>query len=127
MNMNYKPFNQVIYKNTLASITRIYDNLADILLIRSADDTEHCMGVACIDLVPIDISQNVLAKCKFGYKIPLGQRFSFECGKYKIDVFNNGCYTIFKEGNREIDGRVQYLHELQNIVREQINGHVIFI
>ena len=125
--MDYKVNNQVVYGDKLASIARVYESTADILVYNNEDDTEYVDGVNIEDLKPIEISPKVVKECKFCKKIVQGRTFIFEKGKYKVEVYDNGYYVICKEGMVTDKGMVKYLHELQNIITKLTNGHYIFI
>ena len=125
--MNYKPFNQVIYQGKLASIARVYKDTADILMYISENESEYKDGVSLDELHPIELNGDIVQQLKFANKIIQGRCFKFEKGKYKLNAYDNGDYTIYRNGEKIEQGVAIYLHDLQNIVREHINGHLIFV
>ena len=116
-----------MYQDNLASIARVYKDTADILMYISENESEYKDGVSLDELHPIELNKDIVQQFKFDNKIIQGRCFKFEKGKYRLDAYDNGAYTIYKDGKKIKQGVAIYLHDLQNIVGEYINGHLIFV
>lgn len=122
----YKEFNQVFFHEQVATITRVSGEIADLFVI-SGDSIQCHYGInISSDLMPIPVSEKILDQCKPSEK-EVAWYFDFEHSKYQIQVCANGYYTVKKDSEKIKEGHIEYLHELQNVIREYTEGHILIM
>ena len=121
----YEPFNQVRYKEHLAQIHSIGN---DINISYVDNGYANNIFVKENELEPIVLTSELLDKL-IGNRKTSSDDFivRFNCKDYTVRVgFEaNGSWIVSVNG--ENHKRVKYLHELQNYIKDNANKHIIFL
>ena len=121
----YEPFNQVRYKEHLAQIHSIGN---DINISYIDNGYANNIFVKENELEPIVLTSELLDKL-IGNRKTSSDDFivRFNCKNYavRVELDTNGSWLVsVNEKNRK---QVKYLHELQNYIRKNTNGHILFL
>ena len=121
----YKPFNQVRYKEHLAQIHSISN---DINISYVENDYANNIFVKENELDPIVLTSELLDKLIGNRKISSDDfivRFNGKDYIVRVELDANGSWIV--SVNEENHKRVKYLHELQNYIKDNAGGHIIFL
>lgn len=120
----YQPFNQINYKGNVAQIHSV-NNGINISYVK--DGCVNNIFVREDEITPIPLTTELLDKLIGGRKTKMDDFIvRFENGKYTVRV-KLGASGWIVSVNEENDKKVGYLHELQNYIKCNANGHILFL
>ena len=127
MHHTYKPFNQVKYKELLAQIHSINN---DINISYVENGCANNIFVKENELKPIPLTSQLLDKL-IGNRKTSNDDFivRFKNGEYeysvRVELDASGSWMV--SVNEENHKQVKYLHELQNYIKNNAGEHIIFL
>ena len=110
------PYTQYYYNEKVALISRSNGNgTMDLLVLEESPYNSHCeLDIPISELVPIEITEEVLRKCK---ECRYNGDYEFEYRDCKITIQSDGahfyCIMTNSNGDEFFRSPVTYLHEIQ--------------
>lgn len=121
----YQPFNQVDYNGKIAQIHSINN---DINISYVENGHVNNIFVKQDEITPIPLTAELLDKLIGNRETNLDDYIiRFESRTYTVQVRLNTSDSWIVSVNGENDKKVKYLHELQNYIKHNANGHILFL
>ncbi|MBO8483154.1 MAG: hypothetical protein IAB75_03435 [Bacteroidetes bacterium] len=121
----YQPFNQVCYNGHLA---QIHSTNNDINISYVENNCTKNIYVKENELKNIALTSDLLDKLIGNRKFGVGDfviQFNGGDDTVKVELDTTGSWLV--SVNEKNQKQVKYLHELQNYIRKNTNGHILFL